>query len=149
MASAMTSSASPYISAVSMWVMPRSSPRRNAATAAFRSPRSRYQVPCPMTETSWPVEPNFLFFMRFLARLLPNEAVYYRGLRYLSAPLRARRGNPVLSVWMCFGLLPLACRNQLAFVIGSRLRDQALEFGNARAAIGTRLQLEADFRRRA
>src|SRR4051794_41425819 len=37
-ASATTNSASPYISAVSMWVKPRSAPRLNAATAScFRS----------------------------------------------------------------------------------------------------------------
>ena len=29
---------SPYISAVSIWLMPRSRPRRNAAMAAARSP---------------------------------------------------------------------------------------------------------------
>src|SRR6202000_1357869 len=55
-ASAITSSASPYISAVSIWLMPRSSPWRSAATARLRSPRSRYQVPCPITEVlqAWP-----------------------------------------------------------------------------------------------
>ena len=62
MASAMTSSASPYISAVSIWVMPRSMPRRSAAIAPLRSPRSRYQVPCPITETSGPLLPNFFCF---------------------------------------------------------------------------------------
>src|SRR5204863_2540251 len=41
-----------------MWFMPRSSPRRNAAIAEARSPRSRYQVPCPMTATSCFVEPS-------------------------------------------------------------------------------------------
>src|SRR4051794_11682219 len=59
MASAITSSASPYISAVSIWVMPRSMPRCNAAMALLRSPRSRYQVPCPITDTSGPLVPNF------------------------------------------------------------------------------------------
>jgi hypothetical protein len=58
-ASATTGSASPYISAVSIWVMPRSMPRRNAATAVARSPRSMYQVPCPITGTRGPLEPNF------------------------------------------------------------------------------------------
>src|SRR6185436_13069402 len=61
-ASAITSSASPYISAVSMWVMPVAMPRRRAATAALRSPRSRYQVPCPITDTSGPLVPNFFCF---------------------------------------------------------------------------------------
>ena len=61
-ASAMTSSASPYISAVSIWVMPSSMPRRSAATARLRSPRSRYQVPCPITETSGPLAAEFLSF---------------------------------------------------------------------------------------
>src|SRR5215213_8457360 len=61
-ASAITSSASPYISAVSMWVMPVSTPRRSAATAALRSPRSIYQVPCPITETSGLLVPNFFCF---------------------------------------------------------------------------------------
>ena len=59
-ASATTGSASPYISAVSMWLMPRSRPRRSAATARLRSPRSIYQVPCPITDTSGPLLPNFL-----------------------------------------------------------------------------------------
>ncbi|GCC46999.1 hypothetical protein chiPu_0031423 [Chiloscyllium punctatum] len=40
--------------------MPASMPRFNAATAALRSPRSRYQVPCPITETCGPLLPNFL-----------------------------------------------------------------------------------------
>jgi hypothetical protein len=51
-ASAITSSASPYISAVSMWVMPSSMPRRSAAAALLRSLRSTYQVPCPLIVTS-------------------------------------------------------------------------------------------------
>src|SRR5262249_12108895 len=50
--------ASPYISAVSIWLMPRSRPRRSAATAASRSPRSMYQVPCPITDVVWPLRPN-------------------------------------------------------------------------------------------
>src|SRR5829696_5285972 len=62
MASAITSSASPYISAVSIWVMPVSMPRRSAARAALRSPRSRYQVPCPITDTSGFLLPNFFCF---------------------------------------------------------------------------------------
>src|ERR1700712_3244454 len=61
-ASAITGSASPYISAVSICVMPSSMPRRNAATAPLRSPRSMYQVPCPMTATSGPPLPNFFCF---------------------------------------------------------------------------------------
>src|SRR5689334_18972628 len=61
-ASAITSSASPYISAVSIWVMPSSMPRRSAATALLRSPRSMYQVPCPITDTSGPWMPNFFCF---------------------------------------------------------------------------------------
>ena len=48
----------PYISAVSMWVMPRSRPRRSAATAAARGACSRYQVPWPMTATWRSVDPN-------------------------------------------------------------------------------------------
>src|SRR5882757_4745996 len=63
MASAMTSSASPYISAVSIWVMPSSMPRWSAAMAFLRSPRSRYQVPCPITETSGPPLPNGFDFI--------------------------------------------------------------------------------------
>src|SRR6185295_10795937 len=58
MPSAMTSSASPYISAVSIWVMPRSRQRRKAAIAAARLPPSRYQVPCPITETGRCVDPK-------------------------------------------------------------------------------------------
>ena len=42
------SSASPYISAVSIWVMPRSRPRRRAATAVGRCASSIYQVPWPI-----------------------------------------------------------------------------------------------------
>src|SRR4051812_23682501 len=59
-ASATTSSASPlpYISAVSMWVMPSSMPLRSAATASLRGPCSMYQVPWPMTGTSRRVAPN-------------------------------------------------------------------------------------------
>ncbi len=49
---------SPYISAVSMWFMPRSSPRRSAATAARRSPSSMYQVPWPITATFRAVFPK-------------------------------------------------------------------------------------------
>src|SRR4030081_1453794 len=33
-------------------------PRRSAATALLRSPRSMYQVPCPMIVTSGPLTPN-------------------------------------------------------------------------------------------
>ncbi len=51
-ASPTTVSASPYISAVSMWVMPRSRPRRSAATAVGRCASSMYQVPWPITATS-------------------------------------------------------------------------------------------------
>src|SRR4051794_10155660 len=61
-ATAITGSASPYISAVSICVMPSSMPRRSAATALLRSPRSMYQVPCPMTATSGPLTPNFFCF---------------------------------------------------------------------------------------
>src|SRR5712691_485252 len=61
-ASATISSAcpSPYISAVSMWVRPRSSPRDSAAISSFLSLRSSpmCQVPWPMTLTSTPVDPN-------------------------------------------------------------------------------------------
>src|SRR5258705_1715213 len=60
-ASATTSSASPYISAVSMWVMPRSMPRRSAATAFACSRWSMSQVPCPITDTCGPFCPNFCF----------------------------------------------------------------------------------------
>ena len=58
MASAIISSAAPYISAVSMWVMPRSMPRRSAVIAPRRSPLSMRQVPCPMTATARVREPN-------------------------------------------------------------------------------------------
>jgi hypothetical protein len=34
-------------------------PRRNAATALLRLPRSMYQVPCPITGTWKPLLPNF------------------------------------------------------------------------------------------
>ena len=44
-------SASPYISAVSICVMPRSSPRFSAATAPALPLPPISQVPCPMTET--------------------------------------------------------------------------------------------------
>ena len=42
---------SPYISAVSMWVMPSSIPRRRAATASAWSACSRFHVPWPTTGT--------------------------------------------------------------------------------------------------
>src|SRR5882672_705747 len=67
-----TSSASPYISAVSIWVMPRSMPRRKAATALLRSPRSIYQVPCPITGTSGPLPSNF--FVRKIASIAKEAA---------------------------------------------------------------------------
>src|SRR5439155_9235809 len=61
-ASATISSARPsaYISAVSMWVRPRSSPRDSAAISSFLSLRSSpmCQVPWPTTATSTPVIPN-------------------------------------------------------------------------------------------
>src|SRR5450631_3142892 len=63
MASAITSSASPYISAVSIWVMPRSMPRVKLATALLRSPRSIYQVPCPITDAVGPPPPNLRCFI--------------------------------------------------------------------------------------
>ena len=60
MASPMNSSAAPepYISAVSIWSMPRSRPRRKAAIAAARGACSKFQVPIPITATSRPVGPN-------------------------------------------------------------------------------------------
>src|SRR5580658_1534097 len=51
---------SPYISAVSICVRPRSTPRRNVSTARFSlagSP-SIIQVPCTITGTSTLVQPN-------------------------------------------------------------------------------------------
>src|SRR2546427_285796 len=61
-ASATISSARPsaYISAVSMWVRPRSSPRDSAGISSFLSLRSSpmCQVPWPTTATSTPVIPN-------------------------------------------------------------------------------------------
>ncbi len=42
----------PYISAVSMCVIPRSIPFRSAAITLVRLPPSISQVPCPMTATS-------------------------------------------------------------------------------------------------
>src|SRR5260370_9428468 len=67
---ALPNSASPYISAVSMWVMPRSMPRRKAATAVLRSPWSMYQVPCPITDTCGPFCPNFCCLTMTSNRLL-------------------------------------------------------------------------------
>src|SRR5262249_25656027 len=48
----------PYISAVSMWVMPRSKPRRSTFTTTAMSSSSRYHVPWPITGTSRSVGPN-------------------------------------------------------------------------------------------
>src|SRR5579859_1759484 len=48
----------PYISAVSMWVMPRSSPRRSAATASAADDSSERHEPWPTTATSRRVEPK-------------------------------------------------------------------------------------------
>src|SRR2546430_13249382 len=42
--------------------MPSSMPRWSAAIARLRSPRSRYQVPCPITGTCGPPVPNFFCF---------------------------------------------------------------------------------------
>ena len=50
--------AAPYISAVSMCVRPRSSPRRSAAKAYWRSLDSIGQVPWPITGTHRPVGPK-------------------------------------------------------------------------------------------
>src|SRR5882757_8796667 len=47
----------PYISAVSTWVMPRSSPRRSDAIAAA-GPSSERHDPCPTAATRRPVEPK-------------------------------------------------------------------------------------------
>jgi hypothetical protein len=60
MASPTSSSAAPepYISAVSMCVAPRSSPRRRAATASARGASSRFQVPWPTTATGRFVVPK-------------------------------------------------------------------------------------------
>src|SRR4051794_34133025 len=74
MASPTNSSARPlpYISAVSMWVMPRSSPARRASMArrsASRSP-SIFQVPCPRMGTWTPVHPNARVGMLMPTRLL-------------------------------------------------------------------------------
>jgi len=48
----------PYISAVSTWVRPASSPARKAATAAARPSCSMFQVPWPTTGTASPVRPK-------------------------------------------------------------------------------------------
>src|SRR5262249_3038449 len=53
-----SSSASPYISAVSTCAMPRSRPRRSVSTAAFRPADPTYHVPWPITGTSRPLAPN-------------------------------------------------------------------------------------------
>ena len=57
----------PYISAVSTWVMPASSPRRSAAIAAARS-CSISQVPWPITATGRCVGPNDRAFASLRAR---------------------------------------------------------------------------------
>src|ERR1700730_5601133 len=62
-ASAITGSASPYISAVSILVMASSTPPRNAAAAPPASPPSMYQVPCPITDTLSLLLPNFRDFI--------------------------------------------------------------------------------------
>src|SRR6476620_6218262 len=91
-ASAMMSSASPYISAVSMWVMPRSRPRCSAATARLRSPWSRYQVPCPITETLAPVLPKGFVFM-----FVPSNALQTTDVRNQHAAGRRLRDiEPIL-----------------------------------------------------
>src|SRR3984957_17542260 len=81
-----------------------------------------YQVPCPMTDTSWPVVPNFLCFM--CSPMM--QAAHHRVSNH-------RRRS--------------ACCDQLSAVLidGSGLRDQALEFGNTRAAIGARLEPNTNF----
>src|SRR5690242_297476 len=60
-----------------MWVMPRSRPRRKAATAEARCALSMYQVPWPITATSRFVGPN---------RRLSMLAFLRRGPRLLACP---------------------------------------------------------------
>src|ERR1700722_18343209 len=185
MASATTSSASSYISAVSMCVMPRSTPRRSAAIALLRSPRSIYQVPCPITDTCAPVLPNSFCLKSssqiFSKRTIPSLIVL-AGASEASGPsfrdgalapdpesrdsgLIAAR-CPGMTVMDCFVAEPviggafarpvgssqrrrfkLIGRGQLSLLAprGPRLRDQPLQFGNARAAIGPRVDPQPEF----
>jgi hypothetical protein len=79
------------ISAVSMWFMPRSRPRRNAATAARHSARSICQVPCPITATcggtssTWPPRNRAARTIKFTGstRMVPPTAP-----RALTGPLK-------------------------------------------------------------
>src|SRR5688500_17056381 len=84
MASPTTRSAppSPYISAVSMWVIPSSIPVRRAATSRLASARRSpiFHVPWPMTGTATPVAPN--------GRKIIRERLFTK----LLALLRAERG---------------------------------------------------------
>ncbi|CAD5286552.1 hypothetical protein BOS5A_211345 [Bosea sp. EC-HK365B] len=61
---------SPYISAVSIWERPRSSPRRSAAIASLRGARSMFQVPWPIRETAGPPLPNAAVVMRMILAIL-------------------------------------------------------------------------------
>src|SRR5580698_8920304 len=85
-----------------------------------------YQVPCPMTDTSWPVVPNFLCFMCSLTVQATHHSA--RNLRRRSA-----------------------CRDELPAIVirSSCLRDQALEFRNAGTAIGACLEPKTQFGGRA
>ena len=66
MAAATIASASPYISAVSIWVMPASIPARNARIASVRSELSMCHVPWPMTGTETRIAPKLLAYMAAL-----------------------------------------------------------------------------------
>src|SRR6202021_75434 len=85
-----------------------------------------YQVPCPMTDTSWPVGPNFLCFMCSLTVQAAHHSA--RNLRRRSA-----------------------CRDELPAIVirSSCLSDQALEFRNAGTAIGACLEPKTQFGDRA
>src|SRR5206468_1105321 len=98
----------PYISAVSMCVMPASSPARSAASAAVPPSRSMFHVPWPTTGTATPVGPNGSRLtevdpappaapaplVRRCVRPLPRRRAFPRRSRSRCArPLRARWGT--------------------------------------------------------
>src|SRR6267154_5589062 len=146
-ASAITNSASPYISAVSMWVMPRSTPRRSAAMASLRSPRSIYQVPCPITDTSHLLLPNSRDFMVMVCRRLRHlYSLPRRGTRSTLADVYQRMA--AMHCGRVLGLQtaqPVAEADDLGTVCRARRRNQPVpESGSLAHAVAAIARVVAE-----
>src|ERR1700704_4046657 len=146
-ASAITNSASPYISAVSTWVMPRSTPRRSAAMASLRSPRSIYQVPCPITDTSHLLLPKGRDFMVMVCRRLRHlHSLPRRGTRSTLADVYQRMA--AMHCGRVLGLQtaqPVAEADDLGTVCRARRRNQPVpESGSLVHAVATIARVVAE-----